>query len=134
MRPYHPIFVALAAAMPAPAVAHAACTDWQVGPLLNTALGNGADDYVHALASWDPDGAGPEVDALQVWNGGVVAAGGFSATKLGAPLNHIARLPNDRADHQQPWASDSATGVRSPWHRAPGEAVYAPRGAPAADR
>jgi hypothetical protein len=49
----------LAALLVGSAQAFAQCPDWKAGPLEDSEVGNGANGFVLALISWDPDDAGP---------------------------------------------------------------------------
>jgi len=67
------------------AAAHAGgCEDWRLGPLENSQANNGSNGAVHALHSWDPDGAGPQFAKL-------VAGGVFTQIQGTAARNLAAR-------------------------------------------
>lgn len=79
------LFLLLVAALiTGPAQALAQCPDWKAGPLQDSETGNGANDFVQALISWDPDGDGPLAARL-------VAGGEFDSIG-GRPTGNIAYL------------------------------------------
>jgi FlgD Ig-like domain len=99
MRPPFSAFLAVFVIALAPAAAFASCADWQVGPLQNSQAGNGTDDFVHALSTWDPDGAGPLPARLVV--------GGQFNSIAGVPAHKLAYF--DAVDEQ--WHGPAADGL-----------------------
>lgn len=84
MRPARLFLLVFVALLAGPARTHAQCPDWKAGPLQDSEAGNGADDFVQALISWDPDGDGPLAARL-------VAGGRFDSIG-GRPTGNIAYL------------------------------------------